>query len=68
MGKVMAMNDIRLTHVEIKPDRRGKIIAASLVLLAVLAGVAQLYREGWWKPASQPVVALDQLPQPTPPL
>ncbi|HXR94982.1 MAG TPA: hypothetical protein VN718_03840 [Rhizomicrobium sp.] len=62
------MNDIRITHVEVKPENKGRIIAAFVIGLAVVAAGAYTYGEGWWKAAPKPAVSADQLPQLTPPI
>jgi hypothetical protein len=61
------MSDIRVTHAETETNDKGKIIAAALVGLAVLAGGVHSYREGWWKAPPKPAVASSQLPQLAPP-
>jgi hypothetical protein len=67
-GRMKSMSDIRVTHVETKTNDKGKIIAAAVVGLAVLAGGVYLYREGWWKASPKPAVASSQLPQVAPPV
>ena len=61
------MSDIRTTHVEMKLDRRGKIIAATVIGLAILGGATHMYEDGWRMGPPKPVVARNQLPNPTPP-
>ena len=60
------MNDIRIAHVEMKVDRRGKIIAAVVIGLAILGGATRMYENGWRMGPPKPVVARNQLPSPTP--
>jgi len=62
------MKDIRATHVEMKPESRGKLVAAIVIGLAVIAGVTYTYTAGWWNAPPKPVVSAGQLPQLTPPL
>lgn len=57
------MRDIRVAHVEVKSNNRGKIIAAVLIGLAILAGGIHTYTAGWWKTPPKPVVSSNQLPQ-----
>jgi hypothetical protein len=66
--RIENMRDMRINHLEIKSDNKAKIIAATVVGLAVLAGAARGYKEDGWKGPPKPIVALNQLPQLTPPI
>lgn len=65
---ITAVANMRINHLEMKSDNKAKIIAATVVGLAVLAGAVRGYEEDWWKGPPKPIVALNQLPQPTPPI
>jgi hypothetical protein len=51
-----------------KPGNKGKIIAAAILGLVIVAAGAHMYKENWWKAPPKPAVALNELPQPTPPI
>jgi hypothetical protein len=66
MRRIKSMNDIRVAHVEIKSNNKGKFIAAIVIGLAILAGGIHTYTAGWWKTPPKPVVTSNQLPQAEP--
>lgn len=62
------MSDMRETYIEMKSDKAGKLIGAIVVGLVMLAGGEHMYEAHWWRAPPKPIVALNQLPQPTPPI
>jgi len=62
------MKELRPTHTETKPDSKGPMIGAIVIALVIVAGSAYTYEKGWWKTPTKPVVSVNQLPQPTPPI
>ena len=54
--------------IEVKSDIVGKVVAATMVALVIVAGGAYTYSKGWWNPPPRPAVTANELPQITPPV
>jgi hypothetical protein len=57
------MKDLRIAHVELKHEGRGKVVAGVIIALVVATAGAYAYDAGWWETPPKPVVRANQLPQ-----